>query len=384
MVSSAHFYVILLVLYAIECTARVRLGDLSFVHHMFLRRYSLCVPARLSGGTKLGWILLNPFWPQPPALRASCTSFLLCETGIALYDPRTNEYRLVEFASMEQTYAKGDSVILTRQDSIECLSPTEAVTLSSLIDGLRRIDSGNRSRAIEACESKLYDTTRIRAEIDRFARGTRPIYFLSGWGTFLILAGFPLLNLALGFEIGVLLFLILAVITSTTAAVFCHRLIGEVDPRASKLARVAAALRLALYPISLPRCLDEIYLRHFPAFESVALAHVVGGRRLLEQSVQELCARMAEFEAAADSEATAVALVQHRERRTRALAAFLRQVGSNLDEILQAPAARDAGSRSYCPRCFVQFRAATGTCPDCRGVILKPLRPATTAKGGRG
>jgi hypothetical protein len=178
--------------------------------------------------------------------------------------------------------------------------------------------------------------------------------------------------------------LILAVLTSTTAAVYYHRLIGEIDPRASKFERVAAALRLALYPISLPRCLAEIYLRHFPAFDSVALAYVLGGRRLVEQSVQELFGRMAEFEAAADSEATATALVRHRERRTRALVAFLRQIGSNLDEILQAPTARDADSQSYCPRCLVQFRAATGKCPDCRGVILKPLRPATTVKGGRG
>lgn len=385
MVSDAHFYVILLVLYAVECTARIRLGDLAFVHHVFLGRYSLCLPARVSGGgSKLGWILLNPFWPRPPALRTPCTSFLLCETGIALYDPQTSEYRLVEFASMGQVYPKGDSVIMTRLDSIECLSQTEAVTLSHLVDEFRTIDAEHRSGAIEAYENKLYDATRIRTEIERFARGTRPISFLSGWSTLLLLAGFPLMNLAVGFDVGVLLFLILAVITSITAAVFYHRLIGEVDPRASKSVRVAATLRLALYPISLPRCLDEIYLRHFPAFDSVAVAYVVGGRRLLEQAVQELFARMAEFETAAGSETTATALVRYRESHTRALVGFLRRIGSNLDDILQAPTARDAGSQSYCPRCLAQFRAATGTCPDCRGVILKPLRPATTVKGRRG
>src|SRR5215831_20357488 len=111
MVSDAHFYVILLVLYAVECTARIRLGDFAFVHHVCRGRYSLCIPARLSGGSKLGWILLNPFWPQPPLMRARCTSFLLCENGIALYDPDTSEYRLVEFASMGPVSAKGDAVI---------------------------------------------------------------------------------------------------------------------------------------------------------------------------------------------------------------------------------------------------------------------------------
>jgi hypothetical protein len=303
---------------------------------------------------------------------------------VALHDPRRGECRLIEFATMGPVRSMGERVVLTIADSIECLSASEAATLSDQIERLRTLPPKARLKTIEVHERKLCDISKIRSEIERFAREARPLCRLSGWMIILMFGGFPLLTLAAGFEIGALLFLALAVITSITAAVFHHHLAAELDPYASNFARWMSTLHLAFYPISVPRCLDGLCFRHFPAFDNAAIAYVIGGRQLAEQAASEFFARIGELEAAADSDATSKALALYRGRRTGALAAFFKEIGSSLDDVLRAPAAHSADSHSYCPSCFAQYKIASGRCTDCSGVMLQSLDLTARTRRGRG
>jgi hypothetical protein len=60
---------------------------------------------------------------------------------------------------------------------------------------------------------------------------------------------------------------------------------------------------------------------------------------------------------------------------------FLLALGLNPVELLQPPAAMDDTCHQYCPRCLSQFAAGARECPDCGGITLAPLHPATPQAG---
>jgi hypothetical protein len=194
----------------------------------------------------------------------------------------------------------------------------------------------------------------------------------------LMFVGFPLLTASLGFAAGVLLFIILAVVTSMITAVLCHRLTARLDLHAPTFARWMHTLHLAFYPIAVPRCLDGLYLRHFPSFDGVSLAYVVGGRQLAERFGRYYLAQIARMEGAADSESLARELARIRNRRSAILASVLKQIGSSLEDIREAPRPAGPDCQSYCPSCFVQYKLANGTCHDCGGIALQPLNAIPT------
>ena len=61
-------------------------------------------------------------------------------------------------------------------------------------------------------------------------------------------------------------------------------------------------------------------------------------------------------------------------RWTQQLEAWFRDQGLDPAE-LAAPIRTDAASaRSYCPRCEVESRLESGSCPDCPGIALRPIK----------
>lgn len=53
----------------------------------------------------------------------------------------------------------------------------------------------------------------------------------------------------------------------------------------------------------------------------------------------------------------------------------LGNAGYDIDTMLGPPRHSDATSRSYCPRCHLEYVIERGTCGDCGGLTLRPLSP---------
>jgi hypothetical protein len=62
------------------------------------------------------------------------------------------------------------------------------------------------------------------------------------------------------------------------------------------------------------------------------------------------------------------------ERVRRALEPVFEHRGTDSAEILAPPVPQDPSCLVYCPRCDTQFSVAAGTCEDCGGVALLPLK----------
>ena len=56
------------------------------------------------------------------------------------------------------------------------------------------------------------------------------------------------------------------------------------------------------------------------------------------------------------------------------LGKFLKKRGMSLDEFLDPGSPENEESESYCPRCLEEYLRSDGTCSDCPGVRLQPLK----------
>jgi len=59
----------------------------------------------------------------------------------------------------------------------------------------------------------------------------------------------------------------------------------------------------------------------------------------------------------------------------------VKRAGLEDAELTQPPAPLEDNSKSFCPRCDMQFIVESGTCIDCGGIELQPLPADARASG---
>ena len=372
MTGELEFAAAIMILYAFECMARLRLGDL-VIAPSWRGRYRVMVPVQLSASSSWGWTFLNPLWTGRAPFSSSGTHFAITARGILLSEVQRSEWRLVEFTSMRQVTTLRERVVLNEQSAIDCLSTTEAEDLARYIDKLKRASAGSRSAIIRTRTSQSFDDTAVRAEIGRFRNATRGLRRLSIWMFADVFVVFPALSIAFGFGLGVLFFIATALLTSIVAGVLHYRLEPAFDPAATRLHRWLAALHVALYPLSVIRCSEAFALRLLRGYEGCAIAYALGDRSLAEMAARKFQIQMRIARSDGANPEAAAALEEYRSLKSAAIEEFLRRIGSDLDALQATPLPQSPDCRTYCPRCFTQYQCERGVCADCDGALLRSL-----------
>ena len=126
------------------------------------------------------------------------------------------------------------------------------------------------------------------------------------------------------------------------------------------------------------RAWDALSLPLLEGYHPLAVARELAGpalfRELAERTLRDLHTPLLPACASADP------LAVETERWFRAVMtetaeSFVARAGLKPEELLAAPAPREAVNRTYCPRCAAQFMIERGVCRDCGGRELERLAP---------
>ena len=198
----------------------------------------------------------------------------------------------------------------------------------------------------------------------RGVRGSSNLLFLALWVVLPLLAWKP--GLLLAWPLALALALPLLALTARRLWVAHHTLYPELGEQ-----RWRAVLTAALSPLSAIRANDELLHPLLVEFHPVAVARAVCAdatfRELASQAVRSL--RFPTPGELPDEDSDHFRVREwFATRQSEALERFLSNEGLDPSTLL-APARESGRCQSYCPRCWGQYVAASGTCGSC-GVEL--------------
>ncbi|MGH9363636.1 MAG: hypothetical protein ACRD2T_17130, partial [Thermoanaerobaculia bacterium] len=139
---------------------------------------------------------------------------------------------------------------------------------------------------------------------------------------------------------------------------------------------------MALSPPAAIRARDFLARELLPGSHPLAVAGVLCGREEL-QAFAARAVRDARYPVA-DADPTENPLARSieawfGEAEREALERFAPEAGLGVEELLAPPPRQDSAVASFCPRCLLQYRTESASCPDCAGVPLRPLPPSDGA-----
>jgi hypothetical protein len=141
--------------------------------------------------------------------------------------------------------------------------------------------------------------------------------------------------------------------------------------------RTQRQVQVSVVPMSAMRAHDHLARPVLAGYHPLAVARVLLAdgdfRAYAGRVVRDLAMPVGPVMPGAPAEARE-AEESFRAMHRAAVADFLAREGVDPATFLAPPEARDASSRSYCPRCHQQFVTVSGKCGDCGGMELKPMK----------
>lgn len=250
-------------------------------------------------------------------------------------------------------------------------SPVLARSAAHLLAELHRLAPKQRAAVIERELAARFDVRRVEKRLEQYraaSRGVRwscNLLFLALWVALPLLAWKP--GLLLAWPLALSLALPLLAITARRLWMAHRKLYPELGEQ-----RWRAVLTAALSPLSAIRANDELLHPLLVEFHPVAVARSLSTdatfREMASQSVRSL-----RFPTPGELPEEESDHFRVREwfaaRQLAALERFLSDEGLDPKTLL-APERESGRCLSYCPRCWGQYVAASGTCASC-GMALE-------------
>lgn len=368
-------FVLLLVIYLVDCLVFVRRGSLLF--RRWGTRWQPARPVSVLTNTRGNLTFANP-WPGVPSTFTSslpaCTltpSGLLNWMPYSLEDSRcpTPPLTWVPWEKLDRLQVDRRSLLVNGQPFLILSSSHEALQLQETIQGLRRVPAPDREQAIQHWMQSTLDRDQIARRRKRTVEQTRWLTFLARGLALLLAVGCPLLIHFLGLpQVGWWLLGVIYLF-SVCLAFLVHRTHRRLYP-ADADDRFVRVFTTGLAPLSAVRCPDLVARESLQGFHPLAVA-----RELCpEEGFQTLAARAYRdahfplFPTEPSSEAAIVeALAWSRREWQVELTKFLNSSGIKPAALLLPPEASDSGHRRYCPRCLQQFNESGLACVECGG-----------------
>lgn len=386
-----NLFVLLLVIYVVDCLVFVRRGSLLFRrwgrHWQPLRPHSVLTNTR-------GHLAFSNPWPGAPSTFAAslpaCTltpSGLLNWMPFSLDDSRypTPPLTWVPWDQLAKLQVDRRTLLLNGRPFLILNSSHAALQMQETIQGLRRVPAPDRPQAIRHWMQSTLDPDQVARRRKRAVEQARWLTILARVLALLLAVGCPMLIHFLGLpQVG--WWLLASIYALSICLTFLvnrtHRRLYPADADD----RFVRVFTTGLAPLSAVRCPDLVARESLQGFHPLAVA-----RELCpEEHFRTLAARIYRdahfplFPVEPSAEAAIIdALAWSRKEWQAELTRFLSSSGIQPAALLLPPTASDPGNRRYCPRCLQQFNESGLACVECGGrptVNLDFAAPQSFAK----
>lgn len=354
---------VLLLVYVLQCIAAAPPGSAVFLVDSRMRGRLLQHSWQV-GQSQHHLFLLNPFFPSRSAVYVCGFpfSFLTGPTGeirgIALPATRSFQGGLT-FDTPRHFTARSKQLLSDDLPVATLHSEAWAAHLAAFLMKLQSAPSAKRYTVIDRELRRMFALDTLKQRLELLAHCT---LYLDSLCLSLLLFVFLLAPAAI-YRFGLsriwpTLLVTLLLFCSMTLVAF-HRARRRLYPK-SQNADLQSLFTIGLSPFAAIRAIDHLVGDVLEDFHPVAVAFV-----LLPEK---------EFLKFAEKELRRAKFIAHDPVSEKSIACFLSAQKFDPQLLLQPPTPEDDRSRTYCPACLTQYVIEEGTCRDCGGVPLEPLR----------
>jgi len=369
-------------LYLSECISLVRADALAFVS-LLSGRWRLVYPATLLGSAQSGLVFSNPLPPLGVTLFCPAWPLSLSPVGVYSYVSLTThpegrldqEESYVPWGDVREVASYSNRLRVSRKDFARTGSAPMARFLLSLIDRVWRLPTRDRDRAIQRAIRESLAARDIRARVREYLGRSRWLRISSNllFLYLFVLSPYAVWRFDLP-QTWMLLLLGLVLLMPLNSFLFfrAHQALYPKEPGE----RMKDLFFISLLPTASLRAQDYLARNLLVGFHPLAAAQAlcvaedfqaIAKKMILDarHPMQPVCPR----EEAGPRETEG----WYRAIQRSAMEEFVQSAGLELGALLRPPESGDATSRSYCPRCRLQYTIAGGGCNSCGGIALLPL-----------
>ncbi|HVX83827.1 MAG TPA: hypothetical protein VH253_03340 [Phycisphaerae bacterium] len=355
------------------------------------RRFRVMHPSAGFGSTGVGLVLLNPLpplgtaflchqWPLSVTPEAVC-SFV--PNVINVHDRPTHLGHHVFFADVEEIAHDGRTLTINGKAFARVNSERMAEDFAGFLGKLRELPEGRRGAAIDAALAEWMSVRRVRRRVRRYRRESRVLRVYSH-GVLVVLFG------AIPACIGLMQFrpwlpaslaVLVALLAGTAATFFAaHRRLFP----GSRMERWKVAATLFLAPTNAIRANDalsrELLAGSHPAAAALEVCGAAERRAFLRRILLDVEHPMSP-RYPSDDPGVRATVDGFQSRLKASLHGAIAAAGEDVAALLAAPAAEEAASVAYCPRCDAQYVRADAVCGPCNDMALAAFAGQGTDRG---
>lgn len=377
-------YAALLLLYLSECVLWMSADSVAFVTHP-LSGGRAVFPSRLAGNQKGGLAFLNPLPPMG-------TSYL-CQSSPLAFSPE--HIISFEYQSLVPSDRPSEIANVTRYDDVKGLtsrgvevldngrrlakaqSQPAAQKLVENIKELARLSRSKRAGGIERIINDMMDIRAISTLYADFREQTRALRASCNVLWIFLFVAAPAAVWAMGFR------RMLVPLIVVIAGLHIHILLSYfgVHRHFFPLAREErwlGLIKMSLCPPISVRATDLIAKNLFSSFHPIAVCKVLCAKERFREfsrsvAIDLLYPLAPRIAAGNEREPDSY----YRDRLTDSIAAFLRNDGIDMDDLVRPESLPNDSAKAYCPRCYSEYVVSEGQCSDCPGVSLVRKKSAS-------
>lgn len=382
MTDTQAFFLTLAVLYLIECIRHGHRDTVAFIRWITGPAHMLD-GGRFYGNDRFGFYLASPI---PAAGRLIvCQQWPISFSTIGIYSYVAQAFNpgerhmqpavFLRYEDIRQAKASSNDVLIDGRVFVRVESPALARHLAKWIVHLRDTTQDQRAAEIRVMLNSALDVETAGQRLDAYREQAGLFSWPCGLLFLLLFAAAPAMSWRYGLEqcwlplLGGIVILVAIIVSGWVAA---HRKLYPEDSET----RGSRAVIMSLYPLAAIRANDDL------SRDLVATSHpLAAARALCSQAEFELFARATLLDIehpilppCPSSEPNHIATEEYfRNELAAAVHRALPRMGVDRDALTRPPTAEDEFSRSYCPRCRIQYMAESGQCGACGGQALRPL-----------
>jgi hypothetical protein len=364
---------VLILLYVSDCLIWVKRESVAFIS-IWGGRWRLTVPASWLGNANGAVLILNP---APPAGRVFLSHLLpisISPSGICAYNLQTlpSEARspaqtgqYLSFSQIKTAATEGVYLLVNGEKFAKCATSNQAQALAQFVRELIKTATSKRERVVRTWLQKQFALDEATARLQEGKRLIAPVQQL-GLILFLFLFVFtPALMMRFGLMPLIIPVAVVMVIFAVLTGIIFYRAHKQLFPGEGS-ERYENLVKMILCPPVSIRAADVLTRNLLADYSPIVLASLLTGAgeqsfvRAFVLDLQHPLKHEVADEAAEQTMRWAV----DEQLKMCLQGRFVKP------EDLLAPAAREKGSISYCPRCRCQYVVSATDCPDCPGVEL--------------
>jgi hypothetical protein len=374
-------FLVLAIIYGWECACWLR-RESSLFRTWLGSQWRITSPGTVMVNQNGGFTFAPPLPPLGTILMASENSLLISPKAVAIGEvldsgaPPAVTGKCFPWNEISTIDVKGKKVLLNGELCVKAASPVLAAKIGEILRDVHQAKRGEREGLIQLHFKRIFKTNEIEDRWREFKTKTGTIRVATNvlFGHLFVLS--PTLIAMFGFQKCWLLLVMIAFgVTSLIAALF-HRAHKAFYLKAED-ERFTHFIIILLSPATAIRALDVLSLPLLAGYHPLAVAKVFCSKRHFSEQAQNWL-RQTRYTARPENrskEPIALEIERYwRALRQETLENFLQQNGIDPEKLIQPPRPVDETCHSYCPRCRAQFTKHEGSCADCGGLTLMPLR----------